>query len=212
MATEPPCLQLLDAVYTYRSASRSRGNRDNVCWERPQPVSVNPITMDRRTRVRHHACTLVRLHACPLAHLPTYELFLQRSDLPRLAASLRILHRPRSSCFDFRPLARFARKSFVANGEPAPRLHYICGPSAVHLRNSPWVQEADALPLLRARRRNRRILQPNRFGKRPPAAARCTASAPSTTRFSRMRKWLPLVDERVEGPLRRPVNMILVTG
>lgn len=88
MATEPPCLQLLDAVYTYRSASRSRGNRDNVCWERPQPVSVNPITMDRRTRVRHHACTLVRLHACPLAHLPTYELFLQRSDLPRLAASL----------------------------------------------------------------------------------------------------------------------------
>lgn len=129
-----------------------------------------------------------------------------------LPSAQRILHRPRSSCFDFRPLARFARKSFVANGEPAPRLHYICGPSAVHLRNSPWVQEADALPLLRARRRNRRILQPNRFGKRPPAAARCTASAPSTTRFSRMRKWLPLVDERVEGPLRRPVNMILVTG
>ncbi|XTI83067.1 hypothetical protein V2W45_1338198 [Cenococcum geophilum] len=93
-----------------------------------------------------------------------------------LPSAQRALYRPRSSCLEFRPLARFARESFVANGEPAP--------------------PAQGLPLLRTRRHS---IEPNRFEKRPPAAAGCTTSAPPATRFSHTRKWLPLVDERVEG-------------
>ena len=76
----------------------------------------------------------------------------------------------------------------------------LCGKrgtcSTVHLRNLPWVQKVEGLPLLWTQRRS---IEPNHFEKRPPAAAGCTTSAPSATRFSHMRKWLPLVNERVEG-------------
>ena len=59
-----------------------------------------------------------------------------------------------------------------------------------------WVQKVEGLPLLWTRRRS---IEPNHFEKRPPAATGRTASAPSATRPSHTRKWLPLVNECVEG-------------